>query len=547
MVFTIFQSRLIAEIIDSVFLKKGTLETVETLILFFFAAAVFKSISIASQKYFSAKAAEKIKSNVRSKIISKIFRLGPAYAGDTQSGEINNTITEGVDKLDAYFRSYLPQVFLSVLVPVIILFFVFPRDWISGTVFLITAPVIPFFMILIGEKASSLSKRQWKTLTFLSSHFFDVIQGLTTLKLFGQSKNQIKKISEISDEFRKTTLGVLKVAFLSALVLELLSTISIAIISVEIGLRLLYGKIEFVDAFFVLLLAPEFYLPLRVLGSSFHAGIDGVTASKSIFSVLDKEESAENQKEENADVSEGVFISYKNVSFGYDKNGIALSGVSLTISKNEKIAIVGKSGAGKTTLVNLLMKFIEPDEGEIFVNNVNLKLIRRELWMKNIALLSQSPYLFSASIKENIRLGNENASDREIISAAEFAGIHDFIISLPDGYETKVAEEGASLSGGEAQRIALARAILKDAPILILDEPTANLDPEVEEEIEERINRFSQNKTVIIIAHRLNTVRRADKIIVLDKGRIAEVGNHEELLKSNGLYAKYLSLYRGEA
>ncbi len=500
--FTIFQSRLIAEIIDSVFLKEGTLKTVEGTMLLFLAAAILKSVSIASQKYFSGKAAEKIKSNVRSKIVDKIFKLGPAFVADRESGEINNTITEGVDKLDAYFRSYLPQVFLSALIPIIILFFVFPRDWISGVVFFITAPVIPLFMILIGEKAASLSKRQWKTLTFLSSHFFDVIQGLTTLKLFGQSKNQIKKISEISDEFRKTTLGVLKVAFLSALVLELLSTISIAIISVEIGLRLLYGKIAFVDAFFVLLLAPEFYLPLRILGSSFHAGIDGVTASKSIFSILDKKDIAEANNNTAVDSSQGITINFADVSFDYGKDSKALKRINFTIDMKEKIALVGKSGAGKTTFVNLLMKFMEPSEGKIFVNGIDLKLISRTVWLENIALLSQSPYLFSASVKENIKLGRKNASDEEIISAAKFAGIHKFIVSLPQGYDTNIAEEGASLSGGEVQRIALARAILKDAPILILDEPTANLDPEIEEEIKERINKCTENKPVIIIAHR---------------------------------------------
>ncbi len=544
-VFVILQSKLIATIVNSVFLAKGSLNTVAKIIFLFFAVSLLKSISISAQKYFSAKATETIKTKLRTSLVNKIFRIGPTFTSDNLSGEVNNTITEGVDKLDAYFRSYLPQVFLSAIVPILILIFVFPIDWISGFVFLLTAPVIPFFMVLIGEKASSLSKKQWKTLSFLSSHFFDVIQGLTTLKLFGQSKNQIKRISEISDEFRKTTLGVLKIAFLSALVLELLSTISIAIISVEIGLRLLYGKMEFVNAFFVLLLAPEFYLPLRVLGSSFHAGIDGVTASKSIFKILDKEETENLPLDKNKFEKRKFTIELKNVSFKYESDNYALKKINLNIKSGEKIALVGKSGAGKTTLVNLIMKFIEPTDGEIFVNGIRYNSISRESWLENIAFLSQNPYLFNSSIKENIKLGNSDATDSDIKAAAEFAGIDRFIESLPKGYETIISENATSLSGGEAQRIALARAILKDAPILILDEPTANLDPEVEEEIENRINEFAQNKTVIIIAHRLNTIRRANKIIVMQNGEIVEKGSHDELLKVGKIYSKFFSLYRG--
>ncbi len=543
--FTIFQSKALSGILDSVFLKKKSLDEILSLAAIFFVFGLLKSASVWGQKLFASKTAEKIKVILREKLSEKLFRLGPVYTKRVESGKLNAIINEGVEKLDAYYSSYLPQFFLANIIPVLILIFVFPIDVLSGVVFLLTGPVIPFFMILIGKQAENLSKKQWKTLAFLSSHFFDVIQGLTTLKLFGQSKKQIKKISEISDEFRRATLGVLKVAFLSALVLEVLSTISIAIVSVEVGLRLLYGKIEFYDAFFVLLLAPEFYLPMRLLGSSFHAGIDGVTASKSIFAVLE----TENPVKEAATVfpaHEKPFdIKLRDVSFAYRKDAPVLKYVSLEIRAGEKIALVGKSGAGKSTLLNLLLKFSEPDAGEIIAAGKKLSEVTRESWLENVTYLSQHPYLFHGSVRENLLLAKPDASEKELYEALEFANIAEFINSLPRKLETETGERGVSLSGGQVQRIALARAYLKNAPVLLLDEPTANLDPEIEEEISDAIYELMKNKTVITIAHRLNTIEKSDKIAVLENGEITETGTHEELLRKGGAYAKFLELFAG--
>ncbi len=543
--FTIFQSKFLSGVLDAVFLKEKTLDAILTLISLFFLFGVLKSVAIWMQKLFASKTAEKIKSDLRNRLSEKIFALGPVFTKNIESGKLSAIVNEGVEKLDAYYSSYLPQFFLANIIPVLILIFVFPIDLLSGFVFLVTGPVIPFFMILIGKQAESLSKKQWKTLSYLSSHFFDVIQGLTTLKLFGQSKNQIKKISEISDEFRKATLGVLKIAFLSALVLEVLSTISIAIVSVEVGLRLLYGKIEFYDAFFVLLLAPEFYLPMRLLGSSFHAGIDGVTASKSIFEILDAKNVAKISGARVEKSSVPFAIEFREVAFEYRSNTQVLKNISFKIEAGEKIALVGKSGAGKSTLLNLLLKFIEPTRGEILAKGGKLSEISRESWLRNVTYLSQHPYLFHGSVRENLLLAKPNANDSELFAALEFANIENFVRSLPQGLDTPTGERGAALSGGQVQRIALARAYLKNAPILLLDEPTANLDPEIEEEISAKIFELMKNKTVITIAHRLKTIENSDKIVVLQNGEIAELGTHEELLQKGGVYATLLNYYAG--
>ena len=544
-IFTIIQSKILSNILNSVFLQNRTLAEVSTLIAFLLLFGILKSASIWAQKFFASKTASKIKTELRAKLTRKLFELGPVYTKKHESGKLNAVINEGVEKLDAYYSSYLPQFFLANIIPVLILIFVFPIDLLSGIVFLLTGPVIPFFMILIGKQAERLSKKQWKTLNFLSSHFFDVIQGLTTLKLFGQSKNQIKKISEISDEFRRATLGVLKIAFLSALVLEILSTISIAIVSVEVGLRLLYGKIEFYDAFFVLLLAPEFYLPMRLLGSSFHAGIDGVTASKSIFKILESKAEVSVQDRKFEKRKEPFTIEFENVTFAYEKEP-AVKTISVKFEAGKKIALVGKSGAGKSTMFNLIMKFVSPKEGRILADGTDIAEISRESWLENVTYLSQHPYLFHGTIKENLLLAKKDATDDEIREALDFANISDFVYSFPHGTETQTGERGVLLSGGQIQRIALARAYLKNAPILLLDEPTANLDPQNEEEISEAIAKLTQNKTVITIAHRLNTIKNSDLIITLENGEIAETGTHEELLARKGAYWKFLNLFSGE-
>jgi ATP-binding cassette subfamily C protein CydD len=542
----IAQAAALSRVINRVFLEKETLLSVWPLLALFAVFSVLRAFLVWNEQSSADKIAAFVKMDLRSRINRHLLNSGPVYVRSQRSGEISNTLMNGVEALDAYFREFLPQIFLSALIPLTILIFVFPIDLLTGLVFLLTAPLIPFFMKLIGAIAGALNQKQWKSLSRMSAHFLDVLQGLPTLKIFGRSKEQIKTIARISNEFRFATMKVLKVAFLSALVLEIVATISIAIVAVEVGLRLLYGLMDFGNALFLLILAPEFYLPIRLLGTRYHAGLEGVAAAERIFEILETPSPAPViLKERCPDLSRAA-IRCQDVRYAYDDGKRpALNGISLEILPARKVALIGPSGAGKTTVSNLLLQFIYPDSGKISVNDDDLSNIDPDCWREQIAWVSQKPYLFHQSIGENIRLADSAVPMSRVIEAAKNANIHEFIESLPGGYDTIVGEQGARLSGGQAQRIALARAFLKDAPFLILDEPTANLDPRVEAQIRQSIEKLLAGRTVLLIAHRLNTVFNVDRIIVMAEGKIREQGTHQGLLEQDGLYRQLIRAYRG--
>jgi ATP-binding cassette subfamily C protein CydCD len=561
---TIWQAWLFSSTVDGVFLKGQSLAQV-TGWLRLLLVIIAGRAALAWVNEVSANAvAVRVKTSLRERLYAHIQALGPAYTRSERTGELTSTMVEGIEALHAYFSQYLPQLVITALVPISILIFVFPIDLLSGAVLLITAPLIPVFMILIGRGAEVVTKRQYETLGRLSAHFLDSLQGLTTLKLFRQSKSHAKNIEKVSEQYRDNTMQVLRITFLSALALELLTTISTAVIAVEIGLRLLYARMDFLQALFILILAPEFYLPLRMLGLRFHAGMAGTSAARRIFEILETRGQSLENSEENPVRSQAPIssIQISNLSFTYPGEITpALQNINLQIQSGQHIALVGPTGAGKSTLVNLLLGFIQPTEGSIFFiantltgtsiaknangENDHLKNSRNSPHSWNsrseIAWVPQKPYLFHDTIAANIKLGNPKATDEQLISAAKAAYLHEFITSLPGGYQTIIGEGGVRLSGGQAQRLALARAFLKDALILILDEPTSSLDPETEVLLEESTRQVRQGKTVITIAHRLNTIFQADHIVVLDKGRIVEQGTHRELMDKKGAYANMVS------
>ena len=448
-----------------------------------------------------------------------------------------------------WYSEYLPQVALCFLVPAIILCVVFPLDPLSGILLLVSAPLIPIFMALIGGLSSALTRRQWDTLSHMSAHFLDVLQGITTLKLFGRSRRQTAVIARISDDFRRATMRVLRVAFLSALVLELVATISTAMVAVEIGVRLLGGGISFGRAFFILILAPEFYLPLRTLGARYHAAMSGKAAFKRICEVLDTPAPTLAIPNDASRVPDApLTLTFRDVDFSYAASSRpALDGASFNVPAGKTVALVGPSGAGKSTVVSLLLRFLEPQSGAVEVNGMPVSQLDPAAWRERIAWVPQRPYLFAASVAENIRLGRATATDEEVRTAARLAQAHEFIDALPQGYETPLGERGMRLSGGQAQRIALARAFLRAAPLLLLDEPTSQLDAESEDALRVAFAELASDRTTLVIAHRLSTIYRADAIVVLDAGRVVDSGTHATLLKTCPVYRGLVSAAEGVA
>lgn len=544
---TIAQAWVLSSAINDVFLSRVPLKQVVNELLLFVVFSLVRAAAHWLSRERGGVLAGIIKIKIRNMLTRHLDALGPLYTYGEKSGELTNTMYGGVEALDAYFSAYIPQLFFSAIIPVSVLIVVFPFDLLTGFVFLVTAPIIPVFMILIGQQAKSMTEKQWKSLSRMSAHFLDALQGLTTLKIFGRSKEESKEIFRVSDQFRQKTMGVLKIAFLSALVLEMAATISTAVVAVEIGLRLMYAKMAFQPALFILILAPEFYQPMRQLGAKFHAGMDGVTAAARIYEILETPVPQFEKQTTISGFSLQDLLVFKDISFSYPQaQSSAVKNISFQIEPQSKVALVGKSGSGKSTIAALLLRFARAQQGTILVGTKDLQTIPEEKWLQNISWLPQKPYLFHRTIAENILIAKPQASREEIIEAARQAHLHALVQDLPDGYDTIVGEEGSRFSGGQAQRIALARAFLRQAPLLILDEPTSNLDPRLDAEIQQSINRLCKGKTVLLIAHRLSSVTDADQIIFLEQGKIIESGTHHSLLKKNGPYAQLFRAY-GEA
>jgi ATP-binding cassette, subfamily C, bacterial CydD len=554
-ILTVLQARQVSRVIAQVFLEGQSLSDVMPMLWVLLAAVAGRAVLSGLSEYAGGVAAVQVKQTLREMLVRHLFRLGPAYTESERSGELLNTITQGVESLDAYFSQYLPQLALAGLLPLAYLAVILPLDPLSGLVLLFTGPLIPFFMFLIGSLSQSLTRQQWAALSRMSAYFLDTLQGLGTLKALGRSQEQAARIAQVSERYRIVTMRVLRFTFLSALALELLGTIGTAIIAVEVGLRLLYGWMGFEAAFFILILAPEFYQPLRNLGLRFHASMAGVAAAQRIFSLLDQPPAVPEMQEAVGSAQDRVILSdrkpftlaFDQVHYTYpDRAHPALNGVSFEMRSGQMTALVGASGSGKTTIIRLLLGFMQPSAGTIRLDSSPIANLSSLAWRENIAWVPQRPFLFNGTVAENLLMANPGAAEADMRRALEQAHLADFVDSLPLGLGTALGEGGARLSGGQAQRLALARAFLRGAPLLVLDEPSAHLDVAQEQMLRDSIQRLLEGRTALVIAHRLATVAEANQILVLSEGNVVEAGHHAILLAQQGMYARMLAAFHGQ-
>lgn len=543
-IFLIIQAKLVSQVVMQVFVHGGGRNEVLPTLWIILGVIVIRSGWIFANERFSASAARQVKTILREQILAKLIRLGPLYTRRHEAGELSAVLLQGVDTLDAYFSQFIPQAILAATVPLAVLLFVFPVDWLSGIILTVTGPLIPFFMYLIGSSAERLTRRQFNALRQLSAFFLDTLQGLQALKELGQSRGFVERVREKSEHYRQTTMSVLRLTFLSALALELLATLSTAIIAVQVGLRLLYAKMDFEVALFLLLIAPEFYQPLRMLGMRFHAAIGGISALKRMDDLLAEPEwsvlsSNSSQKLESLPRFDprAMRIEFREVTFRYpDRAEDALQRVSFTILPGVMTALIGESGAGKSTILALLLRFADPNEGEILVGNRALNTLEPEAWRKWVTWVPQRPYLIRGSILDNLRIAINDGRTETYFDALEKVKLIEWVEALPEGIHTPVGERGVRLSGGQAQRLALARAFLRNSPLLLMDEPTVYLDPPEEAILEEVVQDLSKQRTTLVIAHRTQTIQRAEHIIVLSDGKVIETRSRGDLIGWNGRF-----------
>ena len=529
-------------LINNFIFSENTLHDERYSIIYLGIAIIVRLLAHYIQESVANRLGSAVKATFRERALEHMFKLGVQHK--ERHGDVIHMLTDGLEQVDAYVARYIPQILYAIMIPLIMGIAIVDTLPIIGIILIITVPLIPFFMILIGKQADRLNKEQWERMSFLSGHFLDVLQGITTLKLFGRSKDQIKVIGRLSKEFKDSTLRVLRVAFLSALVLELVSTISTALIAVYLGLTLLDGEISFFSAFFILLLAPEFYTPFRQLGAAFHTGMAGKTSILKYEEFMNRQPSLPigGQSKLKGKVQA---IEIKDLTFTYEDGDNGVQHISLEAKCNSPIMLVGESGAGKSTIAHIIGGFLTAPKGSVTIDGLDLCDIDIEWWRQQITYVSQHPHIMKGTLRDVLSFGM-NVSDEEIIEACKEVQLLDVINRQQDGLDTVISEGGLGLSGGERQRVALVRAFLRKGQVLILDEVTAHLDVKTEAIISSAIKRLMDNKIVIIIGHRLQTMHWASTLYVLKHGRIIQQGSYATLLAVDGYFKDLVTSGLGE-
>jgi thiol reductant ABC exporter CydD subunit len=499
----------------------ASLDEVSTPLVLLLAVVAGRALAAWGFEVAGRRAASDVVSQLRLDVVETRLRHDPTALDGARSGEVATAAVAGVDALETTFARYLPQLVLAAFVPLAVLVLVASIDLVAAGVMLLTLPLVPLFMWLVGRYTERRARERWQALALLANHFLDVVRGLPTLRAFNRSRVQSERIAEVSDEYRRATMGTLRIAFLSGAVLELAATLGIALVAVVVGVRLAEGGIGFEAALTVLVLAPELYLPLRNLAAQFHASTEGSAVAERLLGLVD----ATPLRVPSAPAPDpGVVpVRFERVSFAYTGRGRALNELSFELHPGETVAVVGRSGGGKTTLLSLLLRFTEPSSGRILVGDVDLVEVDAAGWRRRIALVPQHPMLFRGTIADNIRLGDPAADDERVRAAGELAGAHEFVSRLERGYTTVVGEGGRQLSTGQRRRLALARAALRDAPLILLDEPTADLDPANAQLVGDAVDRLRVGRSVLLATHSPDLAARADRVVRLEGGRSLEL------------------------
>ncbi|PEK03698.1 thiol reductant ABC exporter subunit CydD [Bacillus wiedmannii] len=482
--------------------------------------------------------AEKTGSLLRKQLIEAYFTLGPRYVQTAGTGHLVTLSIEGIEKFKTYIELTIPKMIRSSIVPGLIVLYVFTLDIESGIILVVTIPIVITFMILLGLAAQKMADSQYETYRVLSNHFVDTLKGLETLKYLGKSKQHEGKIEKVSKRYRKATMRTLRVAFLSSFALDFFTSLSIAFVAVGLGIRLIDGTIVLLPALTILILAPEYFLPIKQVGANYHATLDGQLAMEQIEEILQQQKEI-GTKESNVgliwNASSNLKLQDVKVKNNESEKAI-LEGIDFTWKGTGAIGVIGESGAGKSTLIDVLAGFLTPSGGKLIINGVKIDGSTREDWQKNIAYIPQQPYIFPLSLKDNICFYETNTADAEVERVINEVGLRSLVTSLPNGMYERIGEGGRMLSGGQEQRVAMARALLSKKPIILLDEPTAHLDIETEFEIKQAMLRLFEGKLVFLATHRLHWMKQMDHILILNKGEMIKSGTYEELLKNEALH-----------
>ncbi|GLF89342.1 ATP-binding/permease protein CydC [Bacillus safensis] len=534
----IFQAQWLAHAITTLFDGKSLSQATPYVLLFLAAFLVRHGLTLIREKVMFTYSS-RIGADVRKQLLDQLFRLGPAFTKKKGTGKLVTLAMEGIAQYRQYLQLFLPKMVNMAVIPVMVLIYVWTLDETSAVILIVTLPILIVFMILLGLVAQRKAAKQWRSYEKLSNHFTDSLRGLETLRYLGISKKHSRNIAEVSKRYRKATMSTLKVAFLSSFALDFFSMLSIAVVAVFLGLRLIEGELLLLPALTVLMLAPEYFLPVREVGNDYHATLNGKEANEAVLIILE-EKGFRKQETQSVQLNEWdnqAVLTLQDVSVLHDEHApYSIQDVDLTVTGKKKIGIIGASGSGKSTLTDVLGGFVEPSSGQITLNGQPLVHLQMKEWQKEVVYMPQHPYLFHMTLRENIRFYEPHATDEEVERAVHEAGLTDLVKQLPNGLDEVIGEQGRGLSGGQAQRIALARTVLGQRSIMLLDEPTAHLDIETEYELKKTMLPLFEDKLVFLATHRLHWMPDMDEIIVMDQGTIAEMGTHESLMQRKGVY-----------